>query len=52
MRSKKNIETIKMQEGEYLEREFDNYVDMAKKCCGLGTFLPLSTPKKRFNGCF
>jgi len=29
MRSKKNVETIKLQDGEYLEKEFDNYIDMA-----------------------
>ena len=30
MRSKKNVETTKLQEGEYLEKEFENYVEMAK----------------------
>jgi len=29
MRSKKNVETLKMQKGEYHEKEFDNYLDMA-----------------------
>lgn len=30
MRSKKNIETIKLEDGMSLEKEFDNYTDMAK----------------------
>ena len=30
MRSKKNIETIKLKEGMSLDKEFDNYLDMAK----------------------
>ena len=30
MRSKKNVETIKLKDGEYLEKEFNNYVDMAQ----------------------
>jgi AraC-like DNA-binding protein len=29
MRSKKNVETTKLKEGEYLEKQFDNYIDMA-----------------------
>jgi len=29
MRSKKNVETIRLEEGESLQREFDNYFDMA-----------------------
>ena len=30
MRSKKNVETIKLEEGMFHEKEFDNYMDMAK----------------------
>ncbi len=30
MRSKKNVETIKLKEGMSHEKEFDNYIDMAK----------------------
>lgn len=30
MRSKKNVETIKLEEGMSHEKEFDNYIDMAK----------------------
>jgi len=30
MRSKKSVETIKLKDGQYLEKEFDNYIDMAK----------------------
>ena len=29
MRSKKNVETVKLKEGEILEKTFDNYADMA-----------------------
>ena len=30
MRSKKNVETVKLKEGMSLQKEFDNYLDMAK----------------------
>ena len=52
MRSKKNIETIKMQEGEYLEREFDNYVDMAKNAVDWTHFCPYQLQKNASTGVF
>ncbi len=30
MRSKKNVKTVKLEEGMFHEVEFDNYMDMAK----------------------
>jgi len=30
MRSKKNVETLKLKDGEYLEKPFDNYLEMAE----------------------
>ncbi len=52
MRSKKNIETIKMQEGEYLECEFDNYLDMAKNAPDWTHFCPYQLQRNSIEGIY
>jgi len=45
MRNKKTIETIKISEGEYLEREFDNYIGMVKGSSKWTLFCPYQLKK-------
>ncbi len=50
MRSKKSIETIEMHEGEYLESEFYNYVDMASSAVDWTFFCPYQLQKNSLTG--
>lgn len=52
MRSKKIIETIKMQEGEYLHKEFDSYIEMAESAVDWTLFCPYELKKRSFAGVY
>lgn len=52
MRSKKTIESNKMQEREYLESAFDSYVDMVKNATNWTHFCPYTLQKRSFKGIY
>lgn len=52
MRSKKNVETIKLQDGEYLEKKFDNYIDMATNAVDWTIFCNYELKPKSSNGIY
>jgi len=50
MRNKTSLKTITMQEGEYLEKEFEGYTDLAKHAVDWTLFCPYRLQKTSFTG--